>query len=55
MMQVRLPGDGTYGDVALQFTTDSDTWWSSYGASVDNISGDSWSSHGALDFASGEE
>jgi hypothetical protein len=55
MMQVRLPGDGTYGAVALQFTTDSDTWWSSYGASVDNISGDSWSSHGALDFASDEE
>ena len=55
MMQVRLPGDGTYGDVALQFTTDSDTWWSSWGASVDNISGDSWSSHGALDFGSNEE
>ncbi len=50
MMQVRIPGDGSYGDVALQFTSNSTTWWSSYGASVDNISGDSWSAHGALAF-----
>lgn len=48
MNQVRIPGDGSYGDIALQFTSDSGTWWSSYGACVDNISGDSWSSHGAL-------
>ncbi len=48
MMQVRIPNDGSYGDIALQFTTNSSTWWSSYGASVDNISGDSWSAHGAL-------
>ena len=50
MMQVRIPNDGSYGDIALQFTTNSATWWSSYGASVDNISGDSWSAHGALAF-----
>ena len=55
MMQVRLPNDGTYGAVVLQFTTDSGDWWSSWAASVDNISGDSWSSHGGLDFASDEE
>jgi hypothetical protein len=48
MMQVRVPNDGSYGDIALQFTSSSGTWWSSYGATVDNISGDSWSSHGAL-------
>ena len=48
MMQVRIPNDGSYGDIALQFTSDSGSWWSSYGASVDNISGDSWSAHGAL-------
>ena len=50
MMQVRIPNDGSYGDIALQFTSSSGTWWSSYGACVDNISGDSWSSHGALAF-----
>jgi hypothetical protein len=50
MMQVRIPNDGSYGDIALQFTSTSGTWWASYGACVDNISGDSWSSHGALAF-----
>ena len=48
MMQVALPNQGAYGDLVLQFTSDSGTFWSAYGASVDNISGDSWSSHAAL-------
>jgi hypothetical protein len=48
MMQVPIPNGGTYGDIALQFTSDSGSWWSAYGASVDNVSGDSWSAHGAL-------
>ena len=50
MMQVRLPNDGTYGDIALQFTSNTTNFWSAYGASVDNISGDSWSAHAALQF-----
>lgn len=48
MMQVRIPNDGTHGDVALQFTSNSGYWWSAYGATADNISGDSWSAHAAL-------
>jgi hypothetical protein len=45
MKQAGLPS-GDYGDVALAFqTTGSGFYWSAYGASVDNISGDSWSSH----------
>ncbi len=50
MMQVPLPNQGAYGNLALQFTSDSGTWWSAYGACVDNISGDSWSAHAALAF-----
>src|SRR5262245_54427014 len=47
MRQVALP-PGDYGDLVLSFTTeDFEFWWSAYGASVDNISGDSWSSHAA--------
>jgi len=26
-------------------TNDTNFWWSAYGAAVDNVSGDSWSSH----------
>jgi hypothetical protein len=48
MMQVPLPNQGAYGDLVLQFTSDSGTWWSAYGTSVDNISGDSWAAHAAL-------
>lgn len=48
MTQVRIPNDGTYGDLALQFTSNSGNWWSAYGATADNISGDSWSAHAAL-------
>jgi len=45
MEQASLPS-GNYGDLALSFaTTGSGFYWSAYGASVDNISGDSWSSH----------
>ena len=50
MMQVRIPNDGSYGDIALQFTSNTTNFWSAYGASVDNISGDSWSAHVALQF-----
>jgi len=50
MMQVRIPNDGSYGDIALQFTSTATNFWSAYGASVDNISGDSWSAHVALQF-----
>jgi hypothetical protein len=47
MKQVALP-TGTYGDLVLAFQTGaSGFWWSAYGASVDNVSGDSWSSHAA--------
>jgi hypothetical protein len=45
MKQAGLP-TGSYGDLALSFdTTGSSFNWSAYGASVDNVSGDSWSSH----------
>ena len=45
MKQASLPS-GNYGDLALSFTTSgSGFYWSAYGASVDNISGDSWSAH----------
>jgi hypothetical protein len=45
MVQVPL-GSGTYGDCLLSFqTTGSGFWWSAYGAAVDNITGDGWSSH----------
>lgn len=45
MKQASVPS-GDYGDLALSFTTTgSGFFWSAYGASVDNISGDSWSAH----------
>ncbi len=50
MIQTRIPNDGSYGDIALQFTSTATNFWSAYAASVDNISGDSWSAHVALEF-----
>jgi hypothetical protein len=45
MKQQVIP-NGTYGNLLLSFeTNDTGFWWSAYGASVDNVSGDSWSSH----------
>jgi len=45
MMQVPVT-PGNYGDCLMSFqTTGSGFWWSAYGASVDNITGDGWSSH----------
>ena len=45
MKQVPLPA-GTYGDLIVSIsTTATGFWWSAYGASVDNISGDGWVSH----------
>ncbi len=43
MMQVPLPA-GNYGDLFLdlQATSGSNFYWSGYGASVDNITGDGW-------------
>lgn len=47
MKQVAVPA-GTYGDFVLSFQTNAaGIFWSAYGASVDNVSGDSWSSHAA--------
>jgi len=45
MKQVALPA-GNYGDLLVSIsTTATGFWWSAYGASVDNISGDGWVSH----------
>jgi len=45
MRQVSLPA-GNYGDLALSYQANGVGFtWSGYGASVDNISGDSWSAH----------
>jgi hypothetical protein len=44
MQQVPLPA-GTYGNLVLSFQASVSGYWSAYGASVDNTSGDSWSSH----------
>lgn len=42
MKQVPLP-TGNYGDLFLEFESDGfGFWWSGYGASVDNITGDGW-------------
>jgi hypothetical protein len=42
MKQVSLPS-GNYGDLFLELTADaSGFWWSGYGASVDNLTGDGW-------------
>ena len=47
MRQVPVPA-GTYGDIFITFdSTGFDFGWSAYGASVDNDTGDSWSSHAA--------
>jgi hypothetical protein len=45
MKQVPLPS-GNYGDLLVHVQTSaSGFWWSAYGASVDNITGDGWISH----------
>jgi hypothetical protein len=45
MKQQVIP-NGNYGNLLLAFeTNDTGFWWSAYGAAVDSISGDSWSSH----------
>ena len=47
LMQQVVPS-GNYGNLILGFSTNvSGIWWSAYGASVDNITGDSWSAHAA--------
>jgi hypothetical protein len=46
MEQVAVPA-GIYGDLYLRITSASNNfnWWSAYGTSVDNITGDGWVSH----------
>lgn len=46
MEQVPLPA-GTYGDLYLRISsaTSNLNWWSAYGVSVDNVTGDGWISH----------
>ncbi len=45
MRQMVIP-QGNWSDLILGFqTTATGFWWSAYGATVDNASGDSWSSH----------
>ena len=45
-MKQQVVPNGNYSDMILGFqTNDTDFWWSAYGAAVDNVSGDSWSSH----------
>ena len=45
MKQQVIP-NGNYGNLLLAFeTNDTGFSWSAYGAAVDNVSGDSWSSH----------
>lgn len=45
MNQQPLP-PGNYGDLLLSLqTSGTGFWWSGYGAAVDNITGDGWSSH----------
>lgn len=45
MEQVALPA-GTYGDLSLRISNGiSFNWWTAYGTSVDNITGDGWVSH----------
>jgi hypothetical protein len=47
-MRQQVVPNGNWGDLILGFqTTATGIWWSAYGAAVDNISGDSWSSHAA--------
>jgi hypothetical protein len=46
MEQPSLPA-GIYGDCYIRITTSSSNfnWWSAYGTSVDNVTGDGWVSH----------
>lgn len=45
MLQVPLPA-GTYGDLYLRISSGPNfNWWSAYGTSVDNRTGDGWVSH----------
>ena len=45
-MKQQVVPNGDYSDLILGFqTNDTNFWWSAYGAAVDNVSGDSWSSH----------
>ena len=44
-MKQQVVPNGNYSDLILGFSTnDTGFWWSAYGAAVDNVSGDSWSS-----------
>jgi hypothetical protein len=45
-MKQQVVPNGNYSDLVLGFqTNDGGFSWSAYGAAVDNVSGDSWSSH----------
>jgi hypothetical protein len=46
MEQPSLPA-GIYGDCYIRITSGSTNfnWWSAYGTSVDNVTGDGWVSH----------
>lgn len=46
MEQVPLPA-GAWGDLYIRITSDASNlnWWSAYGTSVDNVTGDGWVSH----------
>lgn len=46
MEQVPIPA-GSWGDLYLRITSDASNfnWWSAYGTSVDNVTGDGWVSH----------
>jgi hypothetical protein len=47
-MKQQVVPSGNYGDLVLGFQTmDTGFFWSAYGATVDNVTGDSWSSHGS--------
>jgi len=45
MKQVAVP-NALYGDLVITLQSDGvGFWWSAYGASVDNITGDGWVAH----------
>jgi len=46
MEQVPIPA-GAWGDLYIRITSDDSNfnWWSAYGTSVDNVTGDGWVSH----------
>ncbi len=44
MEQPSLPA-GIYGDLFIYISASSSNWWSAYGTSVDNVTGDGWVSH----------